>query len=96
MAAVTAHVHDEARWQNLILWRYGAISLVLVALLAVGFGVLGGTYIATSVRNAQVYQRAETLASLSSDVTGLAAALEDERDQTMEYIGQGVKAGRAR
>ena len=90
MAAVTAHVHDEARWQNLILWRYGAISLVLVALLAVGFGVLGGTYIATSVRNAQVYQRAETLASLSSDVTGLAAALEDERDQTMEYIGQGV------
>jgi len=90
MAAVTAHIHDEARWQNLILWQYGAISVVLVGLLAIGFGGLGGISIATSVRNAQVYQRAETLASLSSDVTGLAAALEDERDQAMEYIGQGV------
>jgi hypothetical protein len=89
MATVTAHVHDEARWQDQILWRYGAISLVLVGLLAVGFAVLSGTYLANSVQNAQVYQRAETLARMSSDVTALAAHLEDERDQTLEYIGLG-------
>ena len=52
--------------------------------------VLGGTYIVTAVQNALAYQRVETLASLSSDVTGLAAHLEDERDQTMEYIGEGT------
>ncbi|HYK66316.1 MAG TPA: nitrate- and nitrite sensing domain-containing protein, partial [Streptosporangiaceae bacterium] len=91
---MTAQVHDEARWQYQILWRYSAISLVLVGLLAMGFGVLGGTYVATSVQNALAMQRAETLARLSSDVTGLAAHLEDERDLTMEYIGQGIN-GRA-
>jgi hypothetical protein len=94
MAAVTSHAHDEAGWQYQIVWRYRAISLVLAGLLALGFGVLGGTHIATSVQNAQAYQRARTLASLSSAVTGLAAHLQDERDQTMMYIGLGTE-GRA-
>ena len=42
------------------------------------------------MQHALVYQRVETLANLSYDVTGLAAHLEDERDQTMEYIGEGT------
>jgi signal transduction histidine kinase len=63
--------------------------LLLITIPTLTSVVLGGTYIATSVQNALVYQRVETLSSLSYDVTGLAAHLEDERDQTMEYIGQG-------
>jgi signal transduction histidine kinase len=63
--------------------------LLLITIPTLTSVVLGGTYIATSVQNALVYQRVETLSNLSYDVTGLAAHLEDERDQTMEYIGQG-------
>ena len=87
---MTAHAHNEAQWQSQVLWRYRALALALVGLLAVGFGVLGVTQVATSVHNAQVYQRAKTLASLSFAVTGLAAHLQDERDLTMQYIGQGL------
>ena len=68
--------------------------LLLITIPTLTSVVLGGTYIATSVQNALVYQRVETLSNLSYDVTGLAAHLEDERDQTMEYIGQGLN-GRA-
>ncbi len=64
--------------------------LLLITIPTLTSVVLGGTYIATSVQNALVYQRVETLSNLSYDVTGLAAHLEDERDQTMEYIGQGA------
>ena len=75
-------------------WRVRSRLLLLITIPTLTSVVLGGTYIATSVQNALVYQRVETLASLSYDVTGLAAHLEDERDQTMEYIGQGAN-GRA-
>jgi len=61
--------------------------LLLITIPTLTSVVLGGTYIATSVQNALVYQRVETLSNLSYDVTGLAAHLEDERDQAMEYIG---------
>jgi signal transduction histidine kinase len=74
-------------------WRVRSRLLLLIIIPTLTAVVLGGTYIATSVQNALVYQRVETLANLSYDVTGLAAHLEDERDQTMEYIGEGV-AGR--
>ncbi|MBO0823731.1 MAG: nitrate- and nitrite sensing domain-containing protein, partial [Actinobacteria bacterium] len=58
--------------------------------------VLGGTYIATAAQQALSFQRVETLAKLSSDITVLAAHLEDERDETMKYIGLGQvhKGGR--
>jgi signal transduction histidine kinase len=56
--------------------------------------VLGGTRIATSVQSALVYQRVEALANLGSDLTVLAAHLEDERDQTLEFIGFGAANGR--
>jgi signal transduction histidine kinase len=67
--------------------------LLLITIPTLTAVVLGGTYIVTAVQNALVYQRVETLSNLSYDVTGLAAHLEDERDQTLEYIGQGP-AGR--
>ncbi len=69
--------------------------LLLIIIPTLTAVVLGGTYIVTAVQNALAYQRVETLSSLSYDVTSLAAHLEDERDQTMEYIGEGTAAGRA-
>lgn len=74
-------------------WRVRSRLLLLITIPTLTAVVLGGTYIATAVHNALVYQRVETLANLSYDVTGLAAHLEDERDQTMEYIGE-RQAGR--
>jgi signal transduction histidine kinase len=74
-------------------WRVRSRLLLLIIIPTLTAVVLGGTYIASSVQNALVYQRVETLANLSYDVTGLAAHLEDERDQAMEFIGQG-QAGR--
>jgi signal transduction histidine kinase len=71
-------------------WRVRSRLLLLIIIPTLTSVILGGTYIATSVQNALVYQRVETLSNLSYDVTGLAAHLEDERDQTMEYIGQGL------
>ena len=69
-------------------WRVRSRLLLLITIPTLTAVVLGGTYITTAVHNALVYQRVETLANLSYDVTGLAAHLEDERDQTMEYIGE--------
>ena len=63
--------------------------LLLIIIPTLTAVVLGGTRIVTSVQNALAYQRVEQLANLSYDVTGLAARLEDERDQTIEYIGLG-------
>ncbi len=74
-------------------WRVRSRLLLLIIIPTLTAVVLGGTYIASSVQNALAYARVETLANLSYDVTGLAAHLEDERDQTMEYIGEN-SAGR--
>jgi signal transduction histidine kinase len=70
-------------------WRVRSRLLLLITIPTLTSVVLGGTYIANSVQGALVDQRVETLASLSSDVTVLAAHLEDERDVTMQYIGLG-------
>ena len=56
--------------------------------------ILGGSRIVMSVQSALAYQRVEQLATMSHDVTGLTASLEGERDQTLQYIGEGP-AGRA-
>jgi signal transduction histidine kinase len=76
-------------------WRVRSRLLLLIIIPTLTAVVLGGTYIVTSVQNALVDQRVETLANLSFDVTSLAAHLEDERDQTMEYIGLPQGAGRS-
>jgi hypothetical protein len=43
--------HDDPRWQYMILWRYGALVLVIAGLLAMGFGAAGvcGTAISLSL-----------------------------------------------
>ncbi len=68
--------------------------LLLIIIPTLTAVVLGGSRIVTSVQSALGYQRVEQLANMSYDVTGLAARLEAERDQTLEYIGEG-SAGRA-
>jgi signal transduction histidine kinase len=77
-------------WRSLKNWRVRSRLLLLIIIPTLTAVVLGGTYIVTSVQNAMAYQRVERLANLSYDVTGLAAHLEDERDQTMQYIGLGL------
>ncbi len=75
-------------------WRVRSRLLLLIIIPTLTAVVLGGSRIVTSVQNALSYQRVEQLANMSYDVTGLAARLESERDQTLEYIGEGA-AGRA-
>jgi signal transduction histidine kinase len=74
-------------------WRVRSRLLLLIIIPTLTAVVLGGSRIVTSVQSALGYQRVEQLANMSYDVTGLAARLEDERDQTLEYIGEGT-AGR--
>ena len=75
-------------------WRVRSRLLLLIIIPTLTAVVLGGSRIVTSVQSALGYQRVEQLANMSYDVTGLAARLESERDQTLEYIGEGT-AGRA-
>ncbi len=77
-------------WRSLKNWRVRSRLLLLIIIPTLTAVILGGTYIVTAVQNALAYQRVEQLANLSYDVTGLAAHLEDERDQTMLYIGLGL------
>ena len=76
-------------WRSLKNWRVRSRLLLLIIIPTLTAVILGGTYIVTAVQNAVAYQRVETLANLSSAITTLAASLENERDQTMEYIGYG-------
>ena len=71
-------------------WRVRSRLLLLIIIPTLTAVVLGGSRIVTSVQGALGYQRVEQLANMSYDVTGLAARLEDERDQTLEYIGEGT------
>ena len=80
-------------WRSLKNWRVRSRLLLLIIIPTLTAVILGGTYIVTSVAECMAYQRVERLANLSYDVTGLAARLEDERDETMQYIGLG-SAGR--
>jgi signal transduction histidine kinase len=75
-------------------WRVRSRLLLLIIIPTLTAVVLGGSRIVTSVQSALSYQRVEQLANMSYDVTGLAATLQDERDQTLLYIGGGV-GGRA-
>ena len=75
-------------------WRVRSRLLLLITIPTLAAVILGGVSFSTSLHSAQAYRQVEQLANLSADVTLLAAHLEDERDQTLEYIGQG-QAGRA-
>jgi signal transduction histidine kinase len=82
-------------WRSLKHWRVRSRLLLLIIIPTLTAVILGGTYIVNSVQNALAYQRVERLANLSYDVTGLAAHLQDERDQTVEIIGLGGASRKA-
>jgi signal transduction histidine kinase len=67
--------------------RSRLIALVIIP--TVTAIALGGLGIDSSVRSALTFHRIHQLAVLSGDMTGLAQALEDERDTTAGYIAAG-------
>ena len=71
-------------------WRVRSRLVLLIAIPTLTAVVLGGTGILSYARSATADGRVQQLAALSADVTVLAQRLEDERDQTVRYIGLGV------
>jgi signal transduction histidine kinase len=69
-------------------WRVRSRLLLLITIPTLTAVVLGGLHIVSSVQGALTFQRIEQLAKDSSDVTTLAARLEDERDQTAIFLAQ--------
>ncbi|HUC27921.1 MAG TPA: nitrate- and nitrite sensing domain-containing protein [Streptosporangiaceae bacterium] len=92
-AAGQASQSRRLPWRSLKNWRVRSRLLLLIIIPTLTAVVLGGTYIVTAVQNALAYQRVEHLANLSSDVTTLAADLENERDQTIWCIGATTQKG---
>jgi signal transduction histidine kinase len=69
--------------------------VLLIAIPTLTAVVLGGTGILSYARSATADGRVQQLATLSANVTVLAQNLEDERDQTVRYIGLAAQgAGR--
>jgi len=64
--------------------------VLLIAIPTLTAVVLGGTGILSYARSATADGRVQQLAALSANVTVLAQRLEDERDQTVRYIGLGI------
>jgi signal transduction histidine kinase len=67
--------------------------VALVAIPTIAAVALGGFRIELSVRSALQYQRIHHLAVLGGDVSGLAQALQNERDTTAGYISSGRPSG---
>ena len=70
-------------------WRVRSRLVLLIAIPTLTAVVLGGTGILSYARSAIADGRVQQLAALSANVTVLAQRLEDERDQTIRYIGLG-------
>ncbi len=68
--------------------------MLLIAIPTATALALGGNSIVSSWQTAVTYQRVERLAALCEQTTGLASALETERDETVTYLAlkQGGKA----
>ncbi len=71
-------------------WRVRSRLVLLIAIPTLTAVILGGTGILSYARSATADGRVQQLAALSADVTVLAQRLEDERDQTVRYIGLGI------
>jgi signal transduction histidine kinase len=71
-------------------WRVRSRLVLLIAIPTLTAVVLGGTGILSYARSATADGRVQQLAALSANVTVLAQRLEDERDQTVRYIGLGI------
>jgi signal transduction histidine kinase len=76
-------------WRNWpVSWRLTAVVVVAVVLDV----VLGGLRLAAAAGSTAQFGRVAQLAVLGQQVTGLAHALEDERDQTAGFIASGRPA----
>lgn len=73
-------------WRNWpVSWRLSAVVVIAVVL----DGVLGGLRLAAASDSTAQFSRVTQLAILGQQVTGLAHAMEDERDQTAGFIAAG-------
>src|SRR3984885_15156818 len=75
-------------------WRVRSRLLLLITvpvLVAVAFG---GLAIVSSLRTAQSYQQVQKLAVLAGDATNLAQNLQNEREDTVNFIAGGNNGGR--
>jgi signal transduction histidine kinase len=75
-------------------WRVRSRLVLLIIIPTVAAVVFGGVSIASGIQSAQSYQRVENLATLYAKVTGLAQALQDERQDAVTYIVLGLNGGR--
>jgi signal transduction histidine kinase len=67
-------------------WRLRSRLVLLVIIPTLTAVAAGGIFIASSVESALVYQRVLTLANLSGKITGLVQALQNEREDTVQFI----------
>jgi signal transduction histidine kinase len=75
-------------------WRVRSRLFLLVTIPTVTAVILGGIRIASSVQSAVAYQRVVTLANLEGKITGLVQALQQERQDTIQFITLGSNGGR--
>ena len=75
-------------------WRVRSRLLLLITIPTLTAVALGGARITQSVQSALAYQRTLQLATLGSQITTLVQRLQDERDQTAYFVGQGANGGR--
>ena len=69
--------------------------LLLIAVPVLVAVVFGGVAIVSSLRTAQSYQQVQRLAVLAGDATNLAEDLQNEREDTVQFISGGNAGGRA-
>ncbi len=75
-------------------WRVRSRLILLVLIPTLTAVLLGGIRIDSSLSSALAYQRVEQLANLSGKITGLVQALQDEREDTVQFIILGLNGGR--
>lgn len=76
-------------------WSVRSRLLLLVIIPVAAAVALGAIRIASSVQSGLAYQRIHQLADLSQKTTGLAQALQTERQDTVKFIVLGGSGGRA-
>jgi signal transduction histidine kinase len=69
--------------------------LLLIAVPVLVAVVFGGVAIVSSLRTAQSYQQVQRLAVLAGNATNLAEDLQNEREDTVQFISAGGEGGRA-
>jgi signal transduction histidine kinase len=89
-AGLTPPSHTRRALKN---WRVRSRLLLLVVIPTVTAVAFGGIFIVTSSQNALVYQRVLTLANLSGKITGLVQSLQNERQDTVQFIVLGSQNG---